>query len=211
MSKLPVVAILGRPNVGKSPLFTRLVGDEKAIVENRPGVTRDRHYVDTDWDGHRFTLVDTGGFADGEVDALAKSVRRQAEKALKEAVVAILVVDGRAGVTPDDEALADAVRRSGKPVLVVANKMDDSKVEARSDLGNVYELGFPEVFGSAASATCWTRWWCGCQRLRRAKSRKPKTSRRMIPSKMNPRKPKRSGPCRASRSSAGRTRASPRC
>ena len=82
---LPVVAILGRPNVGKSTLFNRLVGRQAALVENRPGVTRDRHYGEADWAGRYFTVVDTGGFLEGESDALASSVRRQAEKALAEA------------------------------------------------------------------------------------------------------------------------------
>jgi len=148
---LPVVAILGRPNVGKSTLFNRLVGRQAALVENRPGVTRDRHYGEADWAGRYFTVVDTGGFLEGEADPLASSVRRQAEKALAEAAVAVLVVDGRDGVQADDLVLADVVRRSGKPVLVAANKIDDRRSEERSEMGSVHAMGFQEVFGISAS------------------------------------------------------------
>lgn len=148
---LPVVAILGRPNVGKSTLFNRLVGREEALVEDRPGVTRDRHYGEGEWDGRHFSVVDTGGFLEGEIDLLAASVRRQAEKALSEAAIVLLVVDARQGLTADDEVLADVVRRSGKPAFLVANKMDDSRSEARSELSTVYGLGFAEVFAVSAA------------------------------------------------------------
>ncbi len=96
-------------------------------------------------------MVDTGGFTEREVEPIARSVRSQAQKALQEADVALLVLDARVGVTPDDEGLVDAVRRSGKPVLVVANKMDDSKVEARSEMSTLYALGFAQVFGISAA------------------------------------------------------------
>jgi len=147
---LPLVAILGRPNVGKSTLFNRLVGRKAALVENRPGVTRDRHYGEGDWAGRHFRVVDTGGFLEGESDALAASVRRQAEKALQEASAVLLVVDGREGITAGDLTLAEAVRRSGKPAMVAANKIDDRKAEERSELASVHRLGF-EVFGISAS------------------------------------------------------------
>ncbi len=128
MSK-PLVAIVGRPNVGKSTLVNRILGRREAIVEERPGVTRDRKEVECEWLGHHFRLLDTGGWmADG--DALDDKVTAQSEQAMREADVVLLVLDSSVGVTPDDEQVANLLRRSPVPVLVVANKVDDASHEA---------------------------------------------------------------------------------
>jgi GTP-binding protein len=128
MSK-PVVAIVGRPNVGKSTLVNRILGRREAIVEERPGVTRDRKEVECEWLGHHFRLIDTGGWIpDG--DALDDKVTAQSEHAMEEADVVMLVLDSTVGVTPDDEQVANLLRRSPVPVLVVANKVDDVSHEA---------------------------------------------------------------------------------
>ena len=120
---LPVVAVAGRPNVGKSTLVNRITGHRDAIVEERPGVTRDRKVLEADWAGHRFALVDTGGWL-ARGDALDAKVSAQAETAVRTADLVLLVVDATVGVTADDEAVAALVRRAGRPVLVVANKVD---------------------------------------------------------------------------------------
>ncbi len=142
---LPVIAIVGRPNVGKSTLFNRIVGRRAAIVEDVPGVTRDRHYAEADWDGHRFTLVDTGGFWTDVADPLLRDVRAQAELAVAEAALVVLVVDGRAGVTAGDLDLAARLRRSGRPVLVAVNKIDSARTLAETGEADFYRLGLPEL------------------------------------------------------------------
>ncbi len=118
------VAIIGYPNVGKSSLVNRLSGTRTAVVHERPGVTRDRNEVQCEWNGRTFTLIDTGGVDFRDEDPLAGSIREQARAGLAEAQVAVLVVDGRAGVRPGDEELADLLRRSPLPSVVVANKCD---------------------------------------------------------------------------------------
>jgi GTPase len=131
---LPVVAIVGRPNVGKSTLLNRIVGRRAAIVEESPGVTRDRKDVDADWLGRPFRLVDTGGWLVGgnELDAM---VSQQAERAIADAAIVLFVVDVTTGVTEEDSRVAELLRRSGKPTLLVANKVDDVNRE-----GMVWEL-----------------------------------------------------------------------
>jgi GTP-binding protein len=131
---LPVVAIVGRPNVGKSTLLNRIVGRRAAIVEERPGVTRDRKDVDADWLGRPFRLVDTGGWMVGGSDLEAK-VSQQAERAIADADVVLLVVDVTTGVTEEDSRVAELLRRRDKPALLVANKVDDVNRE-----GMVWEL-----------------------------------------------------------------------
>jgi GTP-binding protein len=133
------VALVGRPNVGKSTLFNRLTQRRAAITEATPGVTRDRLYAPVEWQGHRFTLVDTGGILSHPRDALEAAVRRQAEAAVQEADVVLLVVDARQGLTPEDHEVAAFLRRSGRPVLLVANKVDAPSVAA--GLGELYALG----------------------------------------------------------------------
>jgi GTP-binding protein len=124
----PVVAVVGRPNVGKSTLLNRVVGRRAAIVEERPGVTRDRKEVDADWLGRQFRLVDTGGWM-ARGTSLDDKVSAQSERAIAEADVVLLVVDVTTGATEDDAEVAELLRRSGKPVLLVANKVDDSSHE----------------------------------------------------------------------------------
>ncbi len=125
---LPVVAVVGRPNVGKSTLFNRIVGEQSAIVEDHPGVTRDRNAVPAEWLGVPFTIVDTGGWMPGGSDLEAK-VSRQVEAAVRSADVVLFVVDAAIGMTDDDAAIADWLRRSGRDVLVVANKSDNDRRE----------------------------------------------------------------------------------
>ncbi|HEX6988000.1 MAG TPA: ribosome biogenesis GTPase Der, partial [Bacillota bacterium] len=120
-----VVAVVGRPNVGKSTLFNRLAGRRIAIVQDQPGITRDRIYTDAEWRGRRFTLVDTGGLVPGAEEGFPAAIAQQVDIAVDEAAVIVLVVDARAGVTPVDTAVADRLRRAGKPVVVCANKIDD--------------------------------------------------------------------------------------
>jgi GTP-binding protein len=120
------VAVVGYPNVGKSSLVNRLSGSRAAVVHERAGVTRDRHEVTTDWNGRRFVLVDTGGMDFLDADPISGSIREQAQVALSDADVAVLVVDARAGLRPGDEELADLLRRARLPVLVAANKIDSA-------------------------------------------------------------------------------------
>src|SRR3954452_18733351 len=123
----PKVAILGYPNVGKSSLVNRLSESRIAVVHERPGVTRDRHEVAVEWNGRRFTLIDTGGMDFFDEDPMAGSIREQAQAALADADLAVFVVDGQYPARPGDQELADLLRRWGKPVIVVANKIDSVK------------------------------------------------------------------------------------
>ncbi len=123
--RLPVVAVVGRPNVGKSTFFNRVIGKRVAIVDDQPGVTRDRNFARAEWAGRDFLLVDTGGMIEGSDEPLDKAVRGQAVAAIEQADVILFLVDGRAGAHPLDEQLAGLLRKSGKPVLLVVNKMDN--------------------------------------------------------------------------------------
>ncbi len=139
----PLVAVVGRPNVGKSTLFNRLVGRRVAIVEDTPGITRDRLYHNVEWQGAEFTLIDTGGIILNETDPLALQVRAQAEIAMEEAEVILFVVDAADGMTATDQELADVLRASQRPLLVVVNKTDNTRL--MQDAAEFYGLGLGEI------------------------------------------------------------------
>jgi GTP-binding protein len=145
----PLIALVGRPNVGKSTLFNRLIGRRLALVENVPGVTRDRHYADMSWAGRDLTVVDTGGFVPAGSDDVLAGVRAQAEIAVETCDVVLLVVDGREGPVAADVELAALLRKSGKPVLVVVNKLDHPPT-AEMGAAEFYSLGFMDVFAISA-------------------------------------------------------------
>ena len=140
----PIVAILGRPNVGKSTLFNRLTGGRVAIVEDTPGVTRDRLYRDAEWLGKTFTLIDTGGVDfSGEEDPINSQIRKQAQLAMEEADVILFIVDGRTGLLPQDEMLAELLRKNAKPVILVVNKVE--KFKDNPELYDFYRLGLSDL------------------------------------------------------------------
>jgi GTP-binding protein len=145
----PTVAIVGRPNVGKSTLFNRILGGRPAIVSERPGTTRDRHFGDAEWQGRRFWVVDTGGLVPDSDDTMDRAIRRQVEFALDEADVIVLVVDGREGLNPVDRAIADRLRKAGRPVVLAVNKLDD--LERSTEQYAFYQLGFGEPQGVSAA------------------------------------------------------------
>ncbi len=134
-----LVAIVGRPNVGKSTLFNRIIGHRKAIVNDMPGVTRDRHYASADWAGKHFTLVDTGGFVPASDDVFEAAIREQISIAIQEADGILFVVDAHDGVVPSDRDIAEILRRSEKPVFLIVNKVDNDKAD--SAVGDFYALG----------------------------------------------------------------------
>lgn len=146
--KKPLVAIVGRPNVGKSTFFNRVCGKRLSIVEDMPGVTRDRIYADAEWCGHNFTLVDTGGldFANAQ-EEIQKNIFTQAQVAIDLADVIMLFVDGREGLTNNDREVATFLRKSKKPIVLVVNKLDNNEVENTYDF---YELGLGEPFAVSA-------------------------------------------------------------
>jgi GTPase len=146
---LPLVALVGRPNVGKSTLFNKIIGHKLAIVEDVPGVTRDRQYAEAEQSGRRFRVVDTGGFTLKTDEQLIKAVRQQAEAAIGEADVIVFVVDAVEGMAGAENELAQLLRRGGKPVLVAANKVDSNKRQAALDLAELYKTGF-DVFPLSA-------------------------------------------------------------
>jgi GTP-binding protein len=139
---VPVLAVVGRPNVGKSTLVNRILGSRQAVVEDVPGVTRDRVAYDALWRGRSFTIVDTGGWDSAEAGSLAARVADQARVAVEAADAVLFVVDATVGVTDADEMVADVLRKSGKPVVVAANKVDDTKGE--SDATALWSLGLGE-------------------------------------------------------------------
>ncbi len=144
----PVVAIVGRPNVGKSTLFNRLLGRRKAIVDDMPGVTRDRNYTDVDRFDAPFTLIDTGGFEPVSSDRLLQQMREQSRLAMEEADVILFVMDAREGLTPADREVVDMLRKVKKPVFYLANKVESEKQVP--DLGDFYALGVDRIFPISA-------------------------------------------------------------
>ncbi|HEU4477088.1 MAG TPA: ribosome biogenesis GTPase Der [Pyrinomonadaceae bacterium] len=145
---LPLVAIVGRPNVGKSTIFNRLTGKRTAIVGDEPGITRDRIYGEVEWAGKSFAIVDTGGIVPDDDAVIPANILKQAGVAIAEARAIIWVVDARSGVTPLDEDLAALLRETGKPVLVLANKVDSPKLQTEAN--DFYRFGFSEVFPVSA-------------------------------------------------------------
>ncbi len=137
----PLVAVVGKPNVGKSTFFNKVSGDRKSIVLDTPGVTRDRIYADIEWCGYKFTLVDTGGITLGENDAITRHIRKQAEIAMEISDVILFFVDGKNGLTAEDYDVVDLLRRTKKNVLLVVNKIDNFPAE---DLSDFYSLGIGE-------------------------------------------------------------------
>ncbi|NLP11293.1 GTP-binding protein, partial [bacterium] len=140
--KRAVVAIIGRPNVGKSTLFNRVIRKREAIVDDQPGVTRDRKYETADWTGVTFDLVDTGGYVSGSDDVFEEAIRRQVHFAVAEADAVVLVVDGTTGVTDIDLDIARMLQKAKTPVLLAVNKIDNELREY--DLGEFYKLGLGE-------------------------------------------------------------------
>ena len=140
----PVVAIVGRPNTGKSTLLNRIIRRPAAIIEDLPGTTRDRNIADAVWNDTGFTLVDTGGLDTAPQSTVEKGIQAQVNTAIREADVIIAVVDAKTGITPADADIADLLRRAGKPVLVAANKADNDRLEAEAL--EFYELGLGELF-----------------------------------------------------------------
>ncbi len=145
----PLVAIVGRPNVGKSAFFNVIAGQRIAIVKDQPGVTRDRIYADTIWNGRTFTLIDTGGIDTQSEDVLLSQMRRQAEIAIETADLICFFIDARAGLTHQDAEIANILRRSRKPVLLVANKVDHKGLE--DILYEAYSLGLGEAVGISST------------------------------------------------------------
>ena len=144
MNRKPIVAIVGRPNVGKSTFFNKICGKRISIVKDTPGVTRDRIYADAEWCGHVFTLIDTGGIELKSEDVMFRHIRRQAETAIDIADVIVFMTDSRDGLIPSDYDVADLLRQSRKPVILIVNKMDNFKQE---ELYEFYQLGLGEPFG----------------------------------------------------------------
>ena len=148
MSK-PLVAVVGRPNVGKSTFFNKIAGRRISIVEDTPGVTRDRIYADCEWLGHHFTLIDTGGIEPRTDDVLLRQMRRQAEVAIESCDVILFFTDGRTGLTADDEDVGAMLRRSGKPVILVVNKVDYQ--DMHDTIYDFYSLGLGEPFAISST------------------------------------------------------------
>jgi GTP-binding protein len=144
----PIVAIVGRPNVGKSTLFNRITRSKKALVDDFPGVTRDRNYVDAVWDGVEFTLVDTGGFTDGVTGDFSAQIRFQVHQAIESADAVVLVLDGKGGLSPFDRDLVEILRNAGRPVFYVVNKVDG--LEQEDLIFEFYRFGLDTLYSLSA-------------------------------------------------------------
>jgi len=145
---LPVVAIVGRPNVGKSTFFNRCVGRRHAIVDDSPGITRDRIYQEADWSGYSFLLVDTGGLLPANIETMSDQIADQTQLAIAESDVIVFMVDGKIGITGGDRHVAELLRKSPKPVILAVNKIDELKQQAA--MHEFYELGLGEPAGLSA-------------------------------------------------------------
>ena len=146
---MSIVAIVGRPNVGKSTLFNRLVGMRQAIVDDVSGVTRDRHYGNCEWCGREFSVIDTGGYTTNSDDVFESAIRQQVEIAIDESDVVLFLVEAATGVTDYDAGIADVLRRSRKPVILCVNKVDTG--EKIFDTYEFYSLGLGEVWSISAA------------------------------------------------------------
>src|SRR2546422_11082386 len=146
---IPTVAIIGRPNVGKSTLFNRIIGRRQAIVDAQPGVTRDRHFAPAEWNGRRFWLVDTGGLVPGSADPINRAIRAQVEQAVADRDVLLFVVDIESGIHPLDLEIAQYLRKAQRPLLLVVNKADNLPDESRQLA--FYELGLGDPFPVSAA------------------------------------------------------------
>ena len=147
-SPLPLIAIIGRPNVGKSTLFNRLIGQRRSIVTDEPGITRDRIYGIVSWHGSSYEIVDTGGIVPGEESEIPQRIFEQAQIAIDSAALIFFIVDGRTSITAPDQELARLLRRTGKPMFLVVNKIDSNKQAA--DVSDFYRLGLDHVFPISA-------------------------------------------------------------
>src|SRR5271167_4692193 len=145
---VPTIAIVGRPNVGKSTLFNRIVGSRRAIVGDEPGITRDRMYAQADWRGQSLRIVDTGGIVPEEKDFIPAEIFRQAKVALEEAAAVVMVVDGRSEIAAPDLELARLLNRTGKPLFLAINKIDTAKQQEL--VGEFHRLGIRKLFPVAA-------------------------------------------------------------
>ena len=145
-----ILSLIGRPNVGKSTFFNRLIKAREAIVDSVAGVTRDRHYGKSDWNGYEFSVIDTGGYVVGSDDIFEAEIRKQATLAIEESDVIILMVDGREGLTPLDEEVADILRQSGKPYYLAVNKIDSPSNYL--DYTEFYALGIPDIYPISAAS-----------------------------------------------------------
>lgn len=144
-----IVTLVGRPNVGKSTLFNRLVQAQKAITSSIPGTTRDRYYDVAEWSGHEFTVIDTGGYLPHSTDIFAQEIREQVQLAIGEASLVLFLVDCKQGLTPPDQDIASILRKSGKSVIVVVNKADSPKIE--EGITEFYALGFDQLYSISAT------------------------------------------------------------
>ena len=149
---MSIVAIVGRPNVGKSTLFNRLVGMRKAIVDEISGVTRDRHYGKCEWTGREFSVIDTGGYAINSEDVFEAEIRKQVLLAIDESDLVLFLCDVGTGITDYDEVIADILRRSKKPIILVANKVDTGDKMFDSHIFNSFGLGEPFCISSASGS-----------------------------------------------------------
>ncbi|MEX1062047.1 MAG: GTPase, partial [Balneolaceae bacterium] len=140
----PTVSIVGRPNVGKSTLFNRLIGERDAIVYDEYGVTRDRHYGESFWNGVNFTLIDTGGYLPDDMNVIVRGVREQVHIAMEESDLILFIVDVETGIHPLDQSVAKLLRQQEKPVMLVVNKADNE--QRTYDASEFYSLGFEDLF-----------------------------------------------------------------
>jgi GTP-binding protein len=160
--KLPVIAVVGRPNVGKSTFFNRVIGQRLAIVEDQPGVTRDRHFAKAEWNGRHFYIVDTGGMIEGSDEEMDRLIREQVLAAIEEADLVVLLVDGRDGPNPHDYAIAERLRRSKRPAVLLVNKVDNLGAPTSLQHHDFWDLGLGEPLHNQDLRIAQKAWDAGC-------------------------------------------------